>query len=62
LYFSFGNRISTKKFKSKFDDTETQLLMKGKVEAALQKQFEALFRLREMDHSGSALIRKVLVR
>jgi len=62
LYFSFGNRISTKKYKSKFDDIETQLLMKGKVEVALQKQFEALFRLREKDNSGSAILRRVLVR
>ncbi len=37
-------------------------MMKNKVETALQKQFEALFRLREKDYSGSALLRKVLVR
>lgn len=62
LYFSFGKRISTKHLKSKFEDEAAQQSVKKKVEAALQEQFEALFRLREIDHSGSALIRKVLVK
>jgi len=62
LYFSFGKRISTKRFKTKFEDAEAQQQVKSKVEAALQEQFEALFRLREMDNSGSALLRKVLVK
>ncbi len=62
LYFSFGKRISTKSFQKKFDDAEAQSVVKSKVEQALQKQFETLFRLREMDSSGSALIRKVLIR
>lgn len=62
LYFSFGKRISTKHLKSKFEDETAQQTIKKKVESALQKQFEALFRLREIDHSGSAIIRKVLVK
>ncbi|MBX2904342.1 MAG: acyltransferase family protein [Chitinophagales bacterium] len=62
LYFSFGKRISTKHLKSKFEDDAAQQTIKGKVESALQEQFEALFRLREKDKSGSAIIRNVLVR
>jgi 1-acyl-sn-glycerol-3-phosphate acyltransferase len=62
LYFSFGKRISTRHLKNKYEDAAAQLSIKSKVETALQKQFQALFRLREMDHSGSAIIRKVLIK
>ncbi len=61
LYFSFGKRISTKQLKPKFDDPASQELVKAKVEEALQHQFEALFRLRDKDNSGSAIIRRVLL-
>lgn len=62
LYFSFGKRISTKHVKSKFEDEAAQQRVKDRVQEALQEQFEGLFKLREKDHSGSALIRKVLLR
>jgi 1-acyl-sn-glycerol-3-phosphate acyltransferase len=53
LYFSFGKRISTAKYKSKFEDRETQELMKKKVEKALYGEFIKLFAIREQDTDRS---------
>ncbi len=61
LYFSFGKRISTKRYKSKFDDPITQEIMKDKVELALLTQFVELFDIRDKDKDKS-FIRKFLTR
>ncbi|HWB62962.1 MAG TPA: lysophospholipid acyltransferase family protein [Chitinophagales bacterium] len=53
LYFSFGKRISTKQYKAKFEDPETQELLKKKVEDALHKQFGELFKIRDNDRDRS---------
>jgi len=53
LYFSFGKRISTAKYKAKFEDPETQEMMKKKVEASLHKQFHQLFEIRDKDTDRS---------
>ncbi len=53
LYFSFGKRISTKAYKAKFDDAETQELIKGKVEKALLSEFQKLFAIRDKDTDRS---------
>ena len=55
LYFSFGKRISTKKYKSLSEDHETQELIKDKVELALLKQFKYLFDVREHDKGNMAV-------
>ncbi len=49
LYFSFGQRISTRNLKKKCEDHETQEIIKQKVETALLKEFEKLFELRDKD-------------
>jgi 1-acyl-sn-glycerol-3-phosphate acyltransferase len=59
LYFSFGKRISTKRYKSKFEDHETQELIKARVEKSLLKQFEHLFEVREND-KDETLVRKLI--
>jgi 1-acyl-sn-glycerol-3-phosphate acyltransferase len=51
LYFSFGKRISTKRYKSMYEDVDTQELMKTKVELSLLKQFKHLFELREKEQN-----------
>ena len=53
LYFSFGKRISTLKFKSKFEDAATQDAMKKKVEKALLGEFGKLFGIRDKDTDRS---------
>lgn len=53
LYFSFGRRISTAKLKAKFEDPETQELVKQKVEDSLHKQFQELFEIRDHDTDRS---------
>ena len=53
LYFSFGKRISTAKYKAKFGDAETQKKMKKKVEAALLGEFKKLFDIRDKDTDRS---------
>lgn len=53
LYFSFGKRISTAKYKSKFEDIETQNLVKQKVEDALLAEFQKLFAIRDKDTDRS---------
>jgi len=53
LYFSFGKRISTAKYKAKFDDKETQEMMKKKVEKALLGEFQKLFEIRDNDTDRS---------
>lgn len=53
LYFSFGKRISTAKYKSKFDDEPTQQLIKQKVEKALLGEFQKLFEIRDKDTDRS---------
>jgi 1-acyl-sn-glycerol-3-phosphate acyltransferase len=53
LYFSFGKRISTARYKSKFDDAETQEAVKKKVEKALLGEFQKLFEIRDKDTDRS---------
>ncbi len=53
LYFSFGKRISTAKYKKSFDDPATQELVKEKVEKALLAEFEKLFAIRDHDTDRS---------
>jgi len=53
LYFSFGKRISTAKYKAKFEDSETQEKMKKKVEEALLGEFKKLFEIRDHDTDRS---------
>ena len=53
LYFSFGKRISTAKYKAQFEDPETQEMMKKKVEKALHTQFKELFEIRDKDTDRS---------
>jgi 1-acyl-sn-glycerol-3-phosphate acyltransferase len=53
LYFSFGKRIHTAKYKLKFEDVATQDLIKKKVEASLHKQFSQLFEIRNNDRDRS---------
>lgn len=53
LYFSFGQRISTAKYKKKFEDQATQDMIKKKVEKALHKQFGELFAIRDADRDRS---------
>ena len=53
LYFSFGKRISTARYKSKFDDAQTQEIMKKKVEKALLGEFQKLFTIRDNDTDRS---------
>ncbi|MCX6200249.1 MAG: lysophospholipid acyltransferase family protein [Bacteroidetes bacterium] len=53
LYFSFGKRVSTARYKAKFEDTATQDLMKKKVEQALLNEFEKLFSIRDNDTDRS---------
>ncbi|MCW3127859.1 MAG: hypothetical protein JWO03_3517 [Bacteroidetes bacterium] len=57
LYFSFGKRISTKKYKKLSEDQETQELIKDKVELALLKQFKYLFDVREHDKGNNVVKR-----
>ncbi len=47
LYFSFGKRISTKKYKDCYHDPDAQELIKTRVELSLLKQFKHLFEIRE---------------
>ena len=53
LYFSFGKRISTAKYKALYEDPATQEMMKKKVEASLHKQFHELFEIRDHDTDRS---------
>ncbi|HLP22277.1 MAG TPA: lysophospholipid acyltransferase family protein, partial [Chitinophagales bacterium] len=53
LYFSFGKRISTARYKAKFDDPKTQDMMKKKVEKALLGEFKKLFEIRDNDTDRS---------
>jgi len=61
LYFFFGKRISTKRYKNKNEDPETLLLVKQKVELSLLKLFKKLFEIREKD-KDIPLLRKLLTR
>jgi hypothetical protein len=60
LYFSFGKRISTKKYKSMFEDVETQELIKSKVELSLLKQFKHLFEIRENEKPDPNMLRRII--
>jgi hypothetical protein len=64
LYFSFGKRISTKKFKNDFADPDIQELIKSKVELSLMKQFKTLFEQRASDESegktGDNMLRRII--
>lgn len=62
LYFSFGKRISTKRYKSKSDDAETLRVVKQKVEQALLRQFKELFEIREAEKKKEPLLRRLLTR
>ena len=53
LYFSFGKRIPTAAYKSRFEDKKTQDLVKRKVERSLYKQFGELFEIRDNDRDRS---------
>ncbi len=53
LYFSFGKRISTRKFKKQFDNPASQLIVKEKVETALLEEFKKLFEIRQQDTDRS---------
>src|SRR5690606_19663474 len=61
LYFFFGKRISTKRYKNKNEDPEILLLVKQKVELSLLKLFKKLFEIREKD-KDFPLLRKLLTR
>ena len=49
LYFSFGKRISTRRYKKRFEEEEVQLMFRKKVEDSLHHQFGELFSIREKD-------------
>lgn len=53
LYFSFGKRISTARYKKLYDDAVAQEKMKKKVEKALLSEFEKLFKIRDNDTDRS---------
>jgi 1-acyl-sn-glycerol-3-phosphate acyltransferase len=53
LYFSFGRRISTRRYKSKYEDHEVQELIKARVELSLLRQFKHLFELREKEKNAA---------
>jgi 1-acyl-sn-glycerol-3-phosphate acyltransferase len=61
LYFSFGKRISTEKFKGKESDPEVLNQIKSKVEVQLLKQFKQLFKIRDKDKDINPL-RKLLTK
>ena len=60
LYFSFGKRISTKKYKKDFNDPEMQELIKSKVELSLLKQFKHLFEIRETETVDDNILRRII--
>ena len=60
LYFSFGKRISTKKFKKDFNDPDIQELIKAKVELSLLKQFKHLFEVREKETTDDNILRRII--
>ena len=60
LYFSFGKRISTKRYKSMFEDEQTQELIKAKVELSLLKQFKHLFEIRENEKTDDNMLRRII--
>ena len=60
LYFEFGKRISTKRYKTKFDDPDTQELIKARVELALLKQFKHLFEIRESEKGDTNIMKRLI--
>jgi 1-acyl-sn-glycerol-3-phosphate acyltransferase len=60
LYFSFGKRIATKKYKALYEDVDTQELIKAKVELSLLKQFKQLFELRESEKDEPNMLRRAI--
>lgn len=60
LYYSFGHRIETKKYKKKYKDEDIVELIKDKVELTLMHQFQELFRYR--DHDDVNLVRRILTK
>ena len=52
LYFSFGRRISTRRYKSKYENKDVQELIKDRVELSLLRQFKHLFELREKEKNA----------
>ncbi len=53
LYFNFGKRISTKRYKKKFEDDATLEMMKEKVESALLSEINKLDIIRSEDRDRS---------
>jgi 1-acyl-sn-glycerol-3-phosphate acyltransferase len=53
LYFSFGKRISTKRYKKLFEDDNTQELIKTKVETELLSEIQKLDAIRNNDRKRS---------
>jgi 1-acyl-sn-glycerol-3-phosphate acyltransferase len=49
LYFSFGKRVSTKRYKKLFEDEATQEMIKKKVENELLEEMHKLDRIRNND-------------
>jgi 1-acyl-sn-glycerol-3-phosphate acyltransferase len=60
LYFSFGKRITTKRYKAMYEDTDTQELIKAKVELSLLKQFKHLFEVRETEKDEPNTLRRII--
>lgn len=61
LYFKFGKRISTTRYKNKHEDPKTLTTIKGKVEKALLSQFKELYDIRDND-KDVGFIRKYLLK
>ena len=53
LYFSFGKRISTAAYRTKYEDKAAQNVIKKRVEKSLYKQFGELFEIRANDRDRS---------
>lgn len=53
LYFSFGKRISTKRYKKQFEDEATQEMIKKKVEEELLAEMNKLDAIRQTDRDRS---------
>ena len=60
LYFSFGKRIPTKKYKKEFNEPDAQELIKSKVELSLLKQFKHLFELRETEKDNGNMLTRII--
>jgi len=61
LYFNFGKRISTKKYKEQFEDAAIQQIMKAKVELELLKLLQKSLKIKR-EHQDTNVIRKFLLK